>query len=50
MAFATGVWLEDTDTLFTQEDFNSDWHEIGYLYLAKIYDMINPDQSAMVIH
>ena len=50
LAFATGVWLEDTATLFTQPEFNQDWHDIGYRYLAKLYDIIDPDQSAMVIH
>ena len=50
MAFATGVWLEDTDTLFTQMEFSKEWHEVGYSYLGKLYDIINPDASAMVIH
>ena len=46
LAFATGVWLEDTDTLYTQMEFSKDWAEIGYTYLGKIYDIINPDASA----
>ena len=50
LAFATGVWLEDVETLYTQDAFNKDWNEIGYMYLMKLYEMIQPDSSPKVIH
>ena len=46
LILATGVWLEDSDTLFDNLEFENGWTEIVFRYLAKLYDAIDASKSA----
>ena len=50
LVFATGVWLQDKETLFDDENYSQDWEEIGYKYLASLYTTLGPNQTAEEIH
>ena len=51
LALAFGVWLEDSETLYSDDAFpESDQRELVFRYLATLYDAIDSSKSTEQIH
>ena len=50
LALATGIWLEDFESLFGGKKLSSDWNEIVWKYIAVLYDAINSEKSTKELH
>ena len=46
----TSIWLEDSETLFSNQEYIQDWREIVFKYLAALYDGIDASKSVQEIH
>ena len=50
LALATGVWLEDFDSLFEGNKNSQDWDEIVWKYIATLYDAMDSTKTAQQLH
>ena len=46
LILATGIWLEDFETLFEGKPISKDWNEIVWKYVATLYDAMDSSKTA----
>ena len=50
LALATGIWLQDSETLYEDVEHEEDWKQIVFKYLASLYDAMDASKTAKQQH
>lgn len=50
LALATGIWLEDFETLYENKKNQSNWSEIVWRYIATLYDAMDATKTTQQLH
>ena len=50
LALATGIWLEDFETLFGDKKLEKEWNDIVWKYIAALYDAMDSTKTAKQLH
>ena len=50
LVLATGVWLEDFESLFETKSHTNEWNEIVWKYIAVLYDAMDATKTTQQMH